>query len=66
MINAGAGAATINAALSKKGFAPVRDDELKAAQAWMKSNPGKKYYGGNATRTEDLSLGPEAVSAWGR
>lgn len=62
MINAGAGAATINAALSKRGFQPVRDDELKAAQAWMKGNPGKKYFGGNATRTEDLSLGQQVLA----
>lgn len=62
MINAGAGAATINAALAKRGFQPVRDDELKAAQAWMKGNPGKKYYGGNAERTENLSFGQQILN----
>lgn len=54
MINAGAGESTINALLKAKNYDPLPLGSLTRAREWMKANPGKKYYGANATRSEDL------------
>lgn len=54
MINAGASEATINAVLKQQGFASLPLGSLSAARQWMKQNPGKAYYGANATKKEDL------------
>lgn len=43
MINAGAGLATINAALKQRNATPISPVEYQAAQRWMKANPGKRY-----------------------
>lgn len=56
MINAGAGLATINAALKQQGFPEIRGDQYNAARKWMQENPGKQYYGADITREEDLPL----------
>lgn len=56
MINSGAGIATINSALEKRGFPTINIGTVNAARKWMKDNPGKRYEFSDPTRTEDLTL----------
>lgn len=58
MVNAGAGLATINAALKQKGFPPVSFSQFGEVQKWMKANPGKQYPASavDASTTERLNL----------
>jgi hypothetical protein len=57
MINAGASKGMIDAVLKRQNFPVVSPGEWTAIQGWRMKNPGKKYYGANISRTEDLNLG---------
>jgi hypothetical protein len=57
MINAGASKGMIDAVLKRQNFPVVSPSEWTAIQGWRMKNPGKKYYGANISRTEDLNLG---------
>jgi hypothetical protein len=56
MINAGASKAMIDAVLTRQKYPAIDVGQLNAAKAWMKKNPGKKYFGADVTRNEDMSL----------
>jgi len=55
MINAGADEATINTVLTQQGWEPLPLGATAAARAWMRQNPGKRYFGANAERDVPLS-----------
>lgn len=63
MLNAGASDALINAALVKQRFPPLNPGETTKARQWIKQNPGKRYYGADMFRTEDMSLLQRAASS---
>jgi hypothetical protein len=59
MINAGASKGLVDAVLARQKLPIVSGAEWKAIQDWRNDprNRGKKYYGANISRTEDLNLG---------
>jgi hypothetical protein len=63
MINAGAAMGTINAVLKRQNFPTLNPIDFAKAKSWMRENPGKKYYGADVTRTEDLSLMQRAAGS---
>lgn len=56
MINAGASKGMIDAVLKRQDFPVVTPGEWSAIQGWRQKNPGKKYYGANISRDDDLSF----------
>lgn len=62
MINAGASKGMIDAVLKRQNFPAVTPGEWAAIQTWRKQNPGKKYYGANISRTDDLNMFQRALS----
>jgi hypothetical protein len=62
MINAGASKAMIDAVLKRQGFPTINAGDLMQAQKWMKENPGKKYFGADPTRVEDLNFGQRVLA----
>lgn len=63
LINAGASKATIDAVLKRQDFPILTPSEWTAVQTWRKQNPGKKYYGANISRVDDLSLMQKAAGS---
>lgn len=63
MINAGASKGMIDAVLKRQNFPAVTAQEWGAIQGWRKQNPGKKYFGANISRTDDLSLGQKIAGS---
>lgn len=57
MINAGADEATINSVLTQQGWQPLPLGALAGARAWMRNNPGKRYFGANPEREVPLTVG---------
>jgi len=62
MMNAGASKAMIDTVLKQQGFPPISPSSYSAATAWMKKNPGEKYFGANVTRDEPNSLLAQAAA----
>ena len=62
MINAGASEGMINTVLKRQGFPNVSSGDLARAQRWMNENPGKRYYGSDPTRSEDLNFGQQILA----
>lgn len=56
LMNSGASKAVIDAVLTRQGLRGIDAPSFNAAKAWMKQNPGKKYFGANVSREEDMSL----------
>ncbi|WP_324807231.1 hypothetical protein SH584_11525 [Sphingomonas sp. LY29] len=63
LINAGASKATIDAILKRQNFPVVSPQEWTAIQGWKSKNPGKKYFGANISRTDDLSIGQQIAGS---
>lgn len=56
LINAGASKSMIDAILKKDNFPVLTPAEWSAVQTWRTQNPGKRYYGANISRTDELSM----------
>lgn len=62
MVNAGAGMASINAALNKASFPPLDAKTFNAAKKWM-AETGKPYFAANITRNVPLNLGQQIAGS---
>jgi hypothetical protein len=54
---------TANDILRKNGFAPIAPAEKVAIEKWKRQNPGKKYFGANISRNEDLTMLQKAAGS---
>jgi len=63
LINSGASNAMINTVLKRQNLGGITPQSYSAARAWMQKNPGKRYYGSNISRTEDLNIGQKIAGS---
>jgi hypothetical protein len=62
LINANAPLSVVNAILKKQNAPAVTAASYKQARDWMAANPGKKYFGSDLSRTEDMNLGQRILA----
>lgn len=63
LMNAGAGKATIDAALAKQGLPSIRTQDYVAAKNWMKNNPGQRYDASRLGENKPLSVMERAAGS---
>jgi hypothetical protein len=55
MVNAGASKGMVDAVLKRQDLPIITAGSWSAMQDWRRKNPGKKYFGANISRVDDLS-----------